>query len=336
MTLAIRRVTVLLCSASIVIASTGLATAGAAGDQARAERAVAYLAKRQMTDGSFPAFSPIGSTADAVLAFVAAGAGPNALGDAVAFLRRQTLRGKVDTTGLRAKVILAVEAAGRDGTSFAGHDLLGEITETELPNGHYAGAGVFDQALAVLAGTAHTGVVDPQAAAWLESAQCPDGGWEFLRPWRDGRDNQHCRSIARPAADFFRTDTNTTAYALMALEPTSPAFTHDPWAYLVSRIDPAFGGWGYTFGFRTTDANSTALVLQAYAAFGQALPAGTLDALRNLQHRRCGAFSYSWSGGHRTGPDLGATIGAVPGLLLLPFPFEQPVTVAAPSVPRCR
>jgi hypothetical protein len=330
-----RRVSVFLCSASIVLATAGSAAAGVIDDPTRALRAAAHLAKAQQPNGSFPAFSPIGSTADAVLALVAAGVGPNRVDDAVAFLRRNTTQGNVNTTGLRAKVVLAIESAGRDATNFGGHDLLGEITETELPSGRYAGATVFDQALAVLAGTAHTGSPDPQAALWLYSAQCPDGGWEYAKPWKDGRDTDHCRSIDNPAQDFFRSDTNTTSYALMALDPLSPKFAANPFAYLDMMRDEGFGGWGYTFGFRTTDANSTALVLQAYTAFGVAIPAGSLEALRALQYRRCGAFAYTWSAGRRTPPDLGATIGAVPGLLLMPFPYEQPVAGAPPSVPGC-
>jgi hypothetical protein len=122
---------------------------------------------------------------------------------------------------------------------------------------------------------------------------------------------------------------------MMALDPLSPKFAVSPITYLEMMRDDEFGGWGYTFGFRTTDANSTALVLQAYTAFGVALPAGSLDALRALQYKRCGAFAYTWSGGVRTGPDLGATIGAVPGVLLLPFPYELPVAGGPPAVRDC-
>src|SRR5688500_353071 len=94
----LRRVAILLCSLVIAVASSGSAVAGI-GDQTRAERAIGYLRSNQEPNGSIVAFSAIGSTADAVLAIVAAGVAPRVLDDAVAYLRRQTKKGNVNTTG---------------------------------------------------------------------------------------------------------------------------------------------------------------------------------------------------------------------------------------------
>ncbi len=61
-------------------------------DWTRAPHGAAYLVTQQQPDGSIPAFSPIGSTADAVLAFVASGAGGRHMNAAVGYLQAQTPR----------------------------------------------------------------------------------------------------------------------------------------------------------------------------------------------------------------------------------------------------
>jgi hypothetical protein len=281
-----------------------------------------------------PAFSSIGSTADAVMAFVAVGMAETPLQNAIGFLRRQTGRGNVDTIGLKAKVGLAVEAAGLNAANFAGHSLLGEITETQRLTGRFGDASVLDQALATLAIAASTGEYDPEAIRWLLHAQCPDGGWQFDRPHARS-EGPHCRDASDPN-DFFASDTNTTAYVLMAVEPSGIGdYEHDPFVFLRAIRDtsgpPSEGGWGYTWGFTTTDANSTALVIQAYAAAGRPLPDGAMAALHRLQYR-CGAFAFSWTdAGRRTGPDVGASIGAVPGILREPLPVSGPVAGELPA-----
>jgi hypothetical protein len=319
----------------LLIGSVGGSSARAAlTPQQRAERAASYIASKQADTGSFPAFSPIGSTADAVLALVATGVGETPLLEAIGFLRRQTSRGNVDTIGLKAKVSLAVEAVGRNAANFGGHSLLGEITETQRLSGRFGNASVLEQALAALAIAAATDADNVAAIGWLLRAQCPDGGWQFDRPHAK-TEGPHCRDRSDPD-DFFLSDTNTTAYVLMAVESAGEAtYEHDPFSFLTDIRDgssgPSAGGWGYTWDFRTTDANSTALVIQAYAASGDALPDGALGALRRLQYR-CGAFAFSWTGaGIRTGPDVGATIGAIPGILRRPFPISGSVVGELPA-----
>lgn len=300
----------------------------------RAERAAGYIAAHQRPSGSIPAFSSIGSTADAVVSLVAAGVGRPTIDRALDYLARKVRNGKVEGVGLRAKVALAVVAAGRDPRRFGGANLVRAIRSTEQPDGRLgAGTAVFDQALGLLALVAAGRAPSDASLAWLADAQCADGGWQYDEPAGAG-DDEHCST---GSSDWFASDTNTTGMAVMALEAAGgPAPAVDPVVFFDAIRDADRGGWGYTWGFQTTDANSTALVIQAYAALGAELPSGAMRALRSLQYLRCGAFAYSFNpDGSRTGPDLGATIGAVPGLLREPFPVTGAVRGAAPELPAC-
>ena len=325
----LKRVASLLVVSSVSVVMAGPASA-VITDPQRAHRAMGYVGAQQQPNGSFPGFSAIGSTADAVLDMAATGFGGEAT--AIAYLRNQVLRGNVSTVGLTAKVVMATVAAGRDPSRFAGTNLLGHLTDAERTSGRFGDATVFDQALAILAIEASGRTPDATAANWLADAQCPDGGWQFDRPHR-ASENGHCRDVNDPG-DFFRSDTNTTAYAVMALEgPGTPA--SDPFTFFAAFRDPTYGGWGYTWGFRRTDANSTALVIQAFAADGRPLPKGAMGALRRLQYR-CGAVAYSFTGaGRRTGKDVGASIGAVLGFLRDPLPVT-PVALGTPWATTCR
>ena len=316
-----------VCSVSVTMAGPASAVVT---DPQRAHRAMGYVGSQQQTNGSFPGFSAIGSTADAVLDMSATGYGDEAT--AIAYLRRQVRRGNVSTVGLTAKVVMAAVAAGHDPSTFAGTNLLGHLTDAERASGRFGDATVFDQALAILAIKASGQTPGGMAATWLADAQCPDGGWQFDRPHRVS-ENGHCRDVS-DAGDLFRSDTNTTAYAVMALEGLGvPA--RDPFTFFAAFRDPTYGGWGYTWGFRRTDANSTALVIQAFAGDGRPLPKGAMGALRRLQYR-CGAVAYSFTdAGRRTGKDVGASIGAVLGFLRDPLPVT-PVALGTPWATTCR
>lgn len=297
-------------------------SAGAAGAATplRTEKAAAFVASRQLDNGSFPAFSSIGSTADAVAAFVAAGEGQTQVDDAIGYLRRQTRAGNVTGIGTIAKVVMAAVAAGKDPNAFGSHDLVTEITDTQLPSGRFGDATVFDQALATLAMTAVTGGYNLSSFSWLLHGQCPDGGWQYDRPYHAATEGQHCGTPGDPT-DYFRSDTNTTSLVVQAIAPSGKGtWEVDPFAYFDATRDASHGGWGYTWGYETTDANSTALVIQAYVSASTVLPTGAAAALRELQYV-CGAFAYSWTtAGKRTGRDLGATIGAIQGLTRTPSP----------------
>ena len=338
------------------------ATPGSAAptDPDRARMGVRYLVSHQSDDGSFPGFSALASTADAVVAMVAARRAPGPIEDALDYLEANV--GDA-TLGQKASLALAAVAGGRDPRAFGGSDLIDEIEESKTPQGQYLdpvpdNAEPYTHALAMLALHAAGANVPADAAQWLADAQCQDGGWQFDAP-DEQDDGEHCY---QGSGDFTRTDTNTTAYAVMALEVAPDVqLPSSSFAYFKTARDAARGGWKYDhrrspFGFRSyTDANSTSLVLQAFKARDKAAPRGSRAALRDLQYELCGeaggAFAYTWTrsdGKWSRSPSrqdaklggatsVGATIGAIPGILgrTLPIP-EHAVTQPAPSRPPCR
>lgn len=339
-----------LAAAVALVLSAAPATAGPTLTR-RARVASGFLVSNQNQDGSFPGFSSIGSTADAVVSLVAARRGPKAINAALDYLEANVA--DADEIGEKAKVVMAAVAGGRDPLSFGGENLVQQIADSEQqeqgPNqGRYgATTEVFNHALAMLALEAAP-TVDPStnALTWLVGAQCGDGGWQYDEPPRPDED-LHCYS-GDPNADWFQSDTNTTSYAVQAIaahpQATAP-LQNSPFKFFRQIRDPIKRGWGYTWNFNLTDTNSTALVIQAFTAAGKALPKGAMRALKRLQYRMCGkwrgAFPYSYEqredGSYKkTGRDVGATIGGILGLLRKPLPVGyRNVTRAIPKPTRC-
>lgn len=328
-----RRIVAACLSLAVVLMLPASASA-ALTDQQRAERGTGFITGMQRPNGSIPAFSPIGSTADAVLAFVAAGSGRPAMREALGYLRRRVAAGNVTGVGLQAKVVMAASAVGRDPRTFGGTNLLQAIRSQIGNDGHIDDTAVFDQALGVLAIEAAGVKPATSVTRWLLDAQCPDGGWSYDAPYAPGTDDDHCDDGS--GTDFFTSDSNSTSYVVQALAAAGrTSWGSDPFAFFETVRDPGHGGWSYSTGFIATDANSTGLVLQAYIAGGEPIPAGGLKSLRTLQYPACGAWAYTWDGDAKGDPDVGATIGAIPGLLRTPFPLSGPVTGPAPATVAC-
>ena len=313
-----RRVVATLTAVLLLLALP--ARAGTITDEERAGAGATFLASMQKPNGSIPAFSPIGSTADAVLAFVAARAERGARSDAVSYLRAQVRRGNVTGVGLVAKVVQAAVAAGRDPHSFGGENLVRWLRSRIRDDGHIGKSAVFDHALAVLALEAAGLEPSRRVTGWLLDAQCPAGGWSYDAPYDPGIDDEHC--FDGSGDDVFTADTNTTAYAVMALEHARRGmYGASPFSFFAGARDATHGGWEYAPGFGT-DANSTALTIQAYRSAGRAVPSGGLAALRALQPDiGCGAWAYNYEGDVPGAPNVGATIGAVPAVLRVFLPL---------------
>lgn len=310
-------------------------------DKKRARLAARYLASHQNKDGTFGGFGGIGATADAVIAFASARRGPKAISRAITYLKEDIAA--ADTTGEIAKVTLALVATKRDPRRFAGRNLVKELRTSQQADGRLGeNAAVIDHALGMLALAGATKGPSAASATWLAEAQCPDGGWQYDGPWAEGED-EHCSA---GEGDWFRSETDTTSYAIQALQtyPGSQSMKRNPFAFLRETRDPIKKGWGYSPDFSLTSANSTSLALQAYVAAGRRLPKGSKRALRALQYPVCSkhraAFAFTWSptanGGYkRSGPDIYATPEGIRGLLEAPLPLRgRKITRAVPKL-RC-
>lgn len=323
----------------------------------RARTAVGYIVRNQESDGSIPSFSVIGSTADGIVSMVAARRAPAAIARAVGYLENH--EADVDRVGEKAKVIMALVAAGRNPRNFEGHNLVRDIRDG-IVDGRYgdlAQSYVFDQALSILALSAAGADIEGVALGWLGDAQCDDGGWQFDLPVSK-TDDAHCfDSTAPPPGDFSTSDTNTTSYAVQALRASGflIVIPEDAFDFFETARDPIKKGWVFAPQFAcsggqeppdcsVSDANSTALVIQARTAFDKPVSNAARSALRSLQYRLCGpnagAFAVTWNDDNgdlkKSGPDVGATVGAIPGVLDKPFPIPAfDVTKPAPSTGAC-
>ena len=335
-----RRAAACLAASALLVAAGAQTSAMAATDSERRARiGVGYLASQQEADGSIPRSPPWIDRGRGHL-HGGGSAGADTIVDAMRYLRMQVAKGAVTNVGQRAQVSLAVVAAGGTPREFGGRNLIAQLRATEQPNGRYGrSTDVYEHALAMLALAAADAGPSTAATAWLARAQCGDGGWQNDDPPGPARTSTASTESIR--VDFFTSDTNTTGVAVQALG-RSRISRSGPRPVRLLRRHPGseVRRLGAAWGFETTDANSGALVLEAYAASGRRLPSGALAALKALQYRRCGAWAYSWTDGRggvvRTPPDVGATIQAIQGVLQQPLPPETlPVSKPAPDTNRC-
>jgi hypothetical protein len=286
------------------------------------DAALEYLQTQQNTDGGFGSgFSPdstISSTADAVLAIVASD------GDLAAFDQGGNtpltyLEAKAPsaaTAGDLAKLILATVAVARNPRQLGGVDSVAKLEALIGTDGMIgAEADTFvSHTLAVLALKSAQRPIPDAAADLVKSAQQEDGSWAW-----DG-------SAATGG------DTNTTAFALQALIAAGEAQDSEAVTQALSyyrSIQNEDGGWPYQnpseFG-TATDANSTAVTIQALLAAGQD-PAGAdwttiggvtpLSALESLQNES-GAFAWQAA---MPDDNLLATVQALPAVAGKAFPY---------------
>ena len=229
-----------------------------------------------------------GSTAEAVLAFAAAGAGGSKARAATMWLTRHfesyVSSGGVDDAGALATVILAAQAmggqaAGFDPTAFGGgqaaNNLVARLVATERSSGADAGLfgasdptfdGAFRQGLSIMA-LVNQGLGGSTAVAagvsWLQNQQCADGGWEAYRS---------DLTTACPAPDpatFSGPDTNSTAVAVEGLVAAGATFPDSPLSFFESSQNTD-GGFGFIGdASQSPDPDSTGLVIQALVALGQ-------------------------------------------------------------------
>lgn len=282
---------------------------------ASVESAVQWLLSQQNDDGGFIGFSgesDAGATVDAVLAISSAQqAGIEVdLESAMKYLESQALVYAQFSPGAAAKFSMALVAAGMDPHNIDNVDPMSIVVVASGLG--LIGQGPYDHALGLQALVATGEPVPDLAIQAARDSQIENGSWAF-----DG-------SITPGAGD-----TNTTAQMVMGLVA---AGVHDDMvdraiAYLVGSSNDD-GGYPYQPGAET-DANSTALVLQALIAVANPDLAGAQDAalaaLLGLQNES-GAFGYMAST-----PDDNqfATVQAIPAVVGVAFPLPVMAPVLA-------
>lgn len=306
------------------------------------QSAAAWLATQQQPSGGFKGLTgktDPGTTADAVVALAAAGENPvqGTAGKhtAIEYLTDQAPAYATSEAGA-VKLLQAAAAAGANPRSFGGVDLI-----TAVQRGYQYGSGMFDKQLyihadAILA-LAAAGVTVPQPALQaLVKTQGSDGGWAFTGSTQPGQ-----------------ADSNTTAVVLQALVAThsaTPKLTDAALRYLRT-TQTKDGAFAYQPPAKGTpfasDANSTAIVVQAIIAAGQDPNSSqwhhALDALRKFQNAD-GALRYQQS---TPADNLLATLQAIPALAGKALPIRmkpqmidstpmQAAMAPAESMPNCR
>jgi energy-coupling factor transport system substrate-specific component len=229
----------------------------------------------------------------------------------VDFLRSSI--GEVSSSGDLARTILALEGAGVDPRSFAGHDLVDELLRRRADNGSFEGwPGTTSYSAIALRAAGVTGL--DKTLSWLTGVQNDDGGWGDVPGGPSNAD--------------------VTAAAMQAIPDTKGAESGLSYLRKHQRSNGGFalGGSG------GVNSQSTAWAVQGMIAVG-ADPAkagsGGAGALDYLAARQAadGHYRYSASSDQTpiwvTGEVLVATAGAA--LPISPPAREKKVTTVSPS-----
>ena len=297
-----------ILAVTLVFVVSGFGTLTTRAQNDPGSRALRYLASQQSAStGAEPVgFSPYDTTEFYVIGAAAAGYDPKALrngsGPSVMdYLAGQATPATADA-GNTGRLVMAVVAARQDPTRFGGLDLVAKL------KGYYS-AGVYQpnsaqgQALAVLGLKAAGQSVPQPAIDAIKQVQDSDGGWGYLM----------IKDDPNASTNFDTSDTNSTAFALMALASVGDHSREvAAIAWLRTQQQPD-GGFAYQGS--PSDPDSTALVLQALLASGQD-PASSTWARSNNSALMYLLAVQDASGGYLgfSGVDPGTTAMAVTGL----------------------
>jgi prenyltransferase beta subunit len=298
------------------------------GRAGMAQRALTWLAEGQNADGGFGGVnSSPGGTAEAVLAFAAAGYDVTTVQSDDGLTPLDYLVTQVPVYshdgGEVGKLVLAAVAGTVDPRDFGGYNLVVSLTEQISTGGQLGTNSNFKQAIGMLGLSSAGETVPVTVTQWLLDQQQPDGGWEWA------------------AGSGWGSDPDTTAAAIQALlsageSPTATAVISAV-AYLQS-VQTDDGGFPASFD-NQSNANTTAYAIQALLAVGEDLwaPEWTrdgrtaLDALQAFQ-KADGPFVYQWLADDLAPDDnLAATYQAVPALLERSLPINSLICADGPG-----
>ncbi len=220
-------------------------------------KAVQWLHTQQASDGGF---GYVTLTADAVRDIALSGGAPDSPEwarngtTALGALENQTKAylAHDHEAGVMAKIVLAVDAAGADPHSFAGHDMVAELQNCyDATTGLYHPTSIFQDSLAILALSGVGVGVPDKAVQRLRQEEHAGGCWGW------GVGGSSC-------------DTDSTAMAVLALRSAGvdAAELVGALKYLAER-EHADAGWGSWAAQTASNSDSTALALLALASLGE-------------------------------------------------------------------
>ena len=232
-------------------------------------------------------FPDYGLTADAVLAFAAAGSAGDAAEAATDYLAANVAGYAGDGitesyAGSLAKLVIVADVMGRDPLDFGGRDLIAELTAREQTSGRFADLSAFGdysngftQSLAVIAlDRATANGASTAAVEYLVAQQCADGGFNSVLE-------------VSPCAG----EVDTSAFAVQALDVAGRDAARDTTTgFLLGQqaADGSFAASGFgTPPVTTANSNSTGLAAQALSVLGESEAAGS--AVSWLLDRQVGA-----------------------------------------------
>ncbi len=279
----------IVCATSLVVSLAQPRGAGAAPPVPTAEAGLALdwiASELGANGGAMPGFSAgsydWGLTADAVLAFVAAGrADDTAAGTATDLIAANSpgyttwapSMPEVRVAGATGKVVLTLRSMGRSATA-EGVDLEAELRslmattgdqvgrfQDRVPDPTWDASNAFAQSLSMLGLALTPSGIPAESVSFLLAQQCPASGFRL--------------SYSGPAGcdDDSSADTDATAISLQALmaaprttQVESSLESGLAWLLVRQGGDGSFGGTGTTAGANT---NSSGLIAQTLRAAGQ-------------------------------------------------------------------
>lgn len=326
----------------LMVAVLALVWIGPVGavEWSQSEAAITWLRGQQEPDGGFPSGfsegSDYGATVEVILAAVAAGRDVSQWVSAegaspLDYVVAQVASGQVTDAGLLSKAIFVAVATGQDPANFGGKNLIAELRALQDPDSGMFGSTLFAHAYAMLAlhnaGEPLTGA----AVNVLTSQVTEDGGWALFGGTSPGT-----------------ADTNTTALAMQALSAAGRTDAAAGATTYLRRMQNDDGGFPYQkpseWGTET-DANSTAVLVQALNALGEPMGAWAFDgtdpmgALLALWDEDSGAFVWTYDMPSPNMLATGQAVQAVEGMTLVDLAVvgasrpPSEVDVSAPLLP---
>ncbi|MCU0519106.1 MAG: terpene cyclase/mutase family protein [Anaerolineae bacterium] len=311
-----------------------------AADFPQNDAALAWLRQSQESDGGFSsgfaAGSDFGTTAEVILAAIAAGQDVSTWVTAadrtpLDFVASRVAAGQVTDVGDLSKAAFVAVATGQDPRAFGGTNLIEKMAAQQNASTGVYGDTLFKHAYVVLALHSAGAPIPESAVAAMTSQFTDDGAWALFGGTTPGT-----------------ADTNTTALVMQALIAVGRADAAAGALPYLQRMQNADGGFPYqkpsAWG-TDSDANSTAVVLQALKALGAQMgpfaSSGTdpTGALLSLADSASGAYFWQAAVPFANMLATAQAVQATEGLTLASLSVvgasrpPQGVAVAAAAVP---